>query len=254
MDLSGIIFVALALGWAVYLIPKALQRNEELARTRSVVAFSDRMRVLGSGRPVPDPVSTAPTQAPRPLISRQAAQRAAKRRRVVLTLLVFALGMVSGLAWFAIAPVWAPAVPGGLILVFLVVARISVRQQARRRIAVAPVAALDADSADRDEEDTASIEVGELVSARSMAEDHAGQTALADDGSLWDPLPVTLPTYVTKPTARRTVRTIELTAGPITSSGHSVADSALVKQVEAAQKQAKESEAAEGAQRKAAGA
>ena len=31
-----------------------------------------------------------------------------------------------------------------------------------------------------------------------------------DGGSLWDPLPVTLPTYVIKPKARRTVRTIDL--------------------------------------------
>ena len=34
---------------------------------------------------------------------------------------------------------------------------------------------------------------------------------LADDGALWDPLPMTLPTYVNKARARRTVRTIELT-------------------------------------------
>ena len=31
-----------------------------------------------------------------------------------------------------------------------------------------------------------------------------------DGGSLWDPLPVTLPTYVSKPKAKRTVRTIDL--------------------------------------------
>ncbi len=31
-----------------------------------------------------------------------------------------------------------------------------------------------------------------------------------DGGTLWDPLPVTLPTYVTKAQAKRTVRTIDL--------------------------------------------
>ncbi len=282
--MSGIIFVALALGWAVYLIPKALQRNEELARTRSVVTFSDRMRVLGSGDPAtqtgptseadpaagaPGPrtavraTSSSPTAplAPRPLITRTAARRAAKRRRVVLALLVFALGMVSSLAWFAIVAVWAPAVPGSLILAFLVVARLSVRGQARHRVAVPGAGPAQAgenltDSTDPASEDTAGIDLRELATSPSDPE----VTALADEGSLWDPLPVTLPTYVTKPTARRTVRTIELTAGPITSSGHSAADSKLVKQVEAAKKaQASEEEAKNGGaagteQRKVAGA
>ena len=75
MDLSGIIFAALAVGWAVYLIPRALQRNEELAKTRAVSSFSGRMRVLGDGRrpepevvtePEPEVVTaTAPAPAPR---------------------------------------------------------------------------------------------------------------------------------------------------------------------------------------------
>ena len=51
---------------------------------------------------------------------------------------------------------------------------------------------------------------------------------LADDGSLWDPLPMTLPTYVNKARARRTVRTIELTG--INSSGHDESDSALARE------------------------
>ena len=40
-------------------------------------------------------------------------------------------------------------------------------------------------------------------------------------GTLWDPLPVTLPTYVTKPAAtRRTVRTIDLGEPGAWTSGH----------------------------------
>ncbi|RLV56565.1 hypothetical protein D9V41_05680 [Aeromicrobium phragmitis] len=37
---------------------------------------------------------------------------------------------------------------------------------------------------------------------------------------LWDPLPVTLPTYVTKPRAGRTVRTIDFTQAGAWTSGH----------------------------------
>jgi hypothetical protein len=47
-------------------------------------------------------------------------------------------------------------------------------------------------------------------------------------GSLWDPLPVTLPTYVTKPRANRSVRTIDLSAPGVSSSGRDAAASALV--------------------------
>ena len=56
-----------------------------------------------------------------------------------------------------------------------------------------------------------------------------------DGGSLWDPLPVTLPTYVTKPKARRTVRTIDLSEPGTWSSGRSDEDSQLVAQAQAEQ-------------------
>ncbi len=49
-----------------------------------------------------------------------------------------------------------------------------------------------------------------------------------DGGTLWDPLPVTLPTYVSKPRATRSVRTIDLADPRVSSSGRDAADSALV--------------------------
>jgi hypothetical protein len=74
------------------------------------------------------------------------------------------------------------------------------------------------------------------------------EAVLADDGSLWDPLPMTLPTYVNKARARRTVRTIELTG--MTSSGHDETDSALAREARESAQAGGESQA----QRKAAGA
>lgn len=47
----------------------------------------------------------------------------------------------------------------------------------------------------------------------------------ADGGSLWDPLPITLPTYVDKPIAARTIRKIELGEAGTWSAGHSAAAS-----------------------------
>ena len=55
------------------------------------------------------------------------------------------------------------------------------------------------------------------------------------DPALWDPVPVTLPTYVSKPAAaRRTVRTIDLDASGVWTSGRTEADAALARDAEAA--------------------
>ena len=56
--------------------------------------------------------------------------------------------------------------------------------------------------------------------------------AVAADG-LWDPVPVTLPTYVSKPPARRSVRTIDLDSTGVWTSGRTDADSALAREAEA---------------------
>lgn len=52
MDLSALIFVALAVAWAVYLIPKAMKHHDEVVRSRSVEKFSHTMRVLARREPV----------------------------------------------------------------------------------------------------------------------------------------------------------------------------------------------------------
>ncbi len=52
MDLSALIFVALAVAWAVYLIPKALKHHDEVVRSRSVEKFSHTMRILARREPV----------------------------------------------------------------------------------------------------------------------------------------------------------------------------------------------------------
>jgi hypothetical protein len=56
----------------------------------------------------------------------------------------------------------------------------------------------------------------------------------ADGESLWDPLPVTLPTYVDKPVARRSVRTIDLGSEGVYSAGHDEADSQTVSETPSA--------------------
>ena len=72
------------------------------------------------------------------------------------------------------------------------------------------------------------------------------------DGTLWDPLPVTLPTYVTKPAAaRRTVRTIELGEPGAWTSGHTEESTAIAREADAAAASARD--AGEEPERRAVG-
>lgn len=242
------IFVALAIGWAVYLLPKALRHHDEEDRRRSVEEFSDAVRVVGRGfvpsrtpavEPAETPAARVQTAAPSTL-TRQAAAQAAQRRRRVLALLISMLAVVTVASYLSYTPWLTTAIPMVLIVAFLVVARLTVRaQQAVRRSAPvqqtedapaqpAQQPVLDVE-ADLDTEDTQGLSRDELAEV-------VGEPVL-DEGGLWDPLPVTLPTYVNKARARRTVRTIELTASTtgITSAGHDAADSALAREAEALQ-------------------
>jgi hypothetical protein len=266
VDLSGIIFVVLAVAWAVYLIPKALKHHDEVARTRSIDRFSTAMRVLARREPVSRRdarlVVTPPRAADNPRVlvaavpaasvahsaqssagrpsavarpaARAAARAAARRRRRILSFLLLADVVVGVLAALVVVPAWAPAIPVALTLLYLVLCRTQVRQQSEAdwdrelEIAVAsepmtePVLAVRRNSQGFEEidpnEDT--ITIPAVVDAVAVA--------TLDGGSLWDPLPVTLPTYVSKPMAKRTVRTIDLNEPDAWSSGRSAEDSELV--------------------------
>jgi membrane protein YdbS with pleckstrin-like domain len=254
VDLSAVIFVVLALAWAVYLIPKALKHHDEMASDRLVESHSERVRILRrkpSGKPpevtveVTVQAEAAPAdRAPsRPFRSGRPARSAAQRRRRVLGLLVLALAVVAGLSYFAVVPRWSTAVPVGLILLFLLVARLSVRRAQRpslaRRRPVEAVESMESEelrAAGRQQfsqpvEKAAPVLVDEQVDVPLHEETAVEASVLADDGSLWDPLPMTLPTYVSKARARRTVRTIELTG--MQSSGHDEGDSAIAREAEA---------------------
>ncbi len=166
MDLSALIFVALAVAWAVYLIPKALKHHDEVVRSRSVEKFSHTMRVLARREPVdrrnarlvvspvratrrppvetkahvaPEPVPAASEPAARRTTSPQAvrasARRAAKRRRNVLALVVLANAVVIGLAATSVI-VWPwIGVPAAVLVAWLVACRVSVRAERRQRAA-----------------------------------------------------------------------------------------------------------------------
>ena len=238
MDLSGLIFVALAVAWAAYLIPKALRHHDDVVRGRSVDRFSESMRVLARrepvsarmarlvvpGRAADTVVTTKPSAAaPSPdalhVARRLATTRATRRRRRVLSVLL--LGLVAVVAVCVTGRLAWPylAIPIGLLAAWLVACRLMVKQERATR----PTALVEPTDVDRVE--------GE-ESAPTGSIDPVPAEVVAADG-LWDPVPVTLPTYVSKPPARRSVRTIDLDSTGVWTSGRSDADSALARVAEA---------------------
>jgi hypothetical protein len=238
VDLSGLIFVALAIAWAAYLIPKALRHHDDVVRGRSVDRFSQSMRVLARREPVsarmarlvvtPSGASSAAaedataTVAPdeQHVVRRAAARTATKRRRRVLSVLL--LGLVAVVAVCATGRLAWPyvAIPAGLLVAWLVACRLMVRQERARR----PVTLTEAEDDVATDPDTITTGTHEAVP----------EGAAAADPRMWDPVPVTLPTYVSKPAARRSVRTIDLDSTGVWTSGRSEADSALAREAEAA--------------------
>ena len=285
MDLSGIIFVVLAVAWAVYLVPKALKHHDEVVSTRSVDRFSNAMRVLARREPVnrrdtrlvvtpprPEgPRMVVPSTPPaRPSAGRRdrgaeraAARAATRRRRHILLLLLFVDAAVVAVSAAGVAAWWSVAVPVVLTLLYLYLCRTQVRRQAdavwaadeaAEDAAVAPRRAIRVDApygaprqpVDTDEEETVTLSAAALraaVAAGSLADAEAAAVAAdqqqvvavstADGDSLWDPLPVTLPTYVGKARAARTVRTIDLGSPGAWTSGRTEEDSRLVEEAAA---------------------
>src|SRR4029077_2244512 len=147
VDLSGLIFVVLAVGWAVYLIPRALRHHEEIAASRPVDNFSETVRVLERTPAtmkalLTPPVATEATPAPRAKRTRRPSTPARRRRRVLgLLLLVTAATGVA--AYLAYLPAWSPAIPGTLVVAWLVLCRLMVRKAAPVRRSVAPSAVVE---------------------------------------------------------------------------------------------------------------
>lgn len=298
MDLSALIFVALAVAWAAYLVPKAIRHHDEVARSRSVDRFSATMRVLARreavsardtrlvvspGRPASkttvttkETTSAVTVETVRPAVAapaapdvgavpaavrRRAAARAASRRRRVLGAILVVLAAVLTLAATGVIGwAWAAA-PAGLLVAWLTACRLMVRaetgtaaeaqlRRAQREDARAEKRALRRETrvtrrSDRGENLFGDYqEPSALVPAATDDGDPTQEVAAvvasasasvrtAAESGMWDPVPVTLPTYVAKaPATPRTVRTIDLDSTGVWTSGRSESDSALAREAE----------------------
>jgi len=248
VDPSALIFVALAVAWAVYLIPKALEHHEESARTRTVERFSATVRVLARREPVnrrkarlvtgsaevtAERTSSRRTPAAAPLTAAQlrarrlAAARAAKRRLRVVSVILVANVAVGALAYLHyVEPVWCAA-PVGLLVFWLVACRLMVK----RERADLSAARIPAEPAPRPKDGTEEIA---RVDAPALGEEQRDPEPRDPDA--WDPVYAPLPTYVSKPVARRSVSTIDLDSTGVWSSGHNASDSRLAREAEAVER------------------
>ncbi len=244
VGLTGIIYGGIVVLWLCYLVPLALRRHDEAARSRSVDRFSSAMRVLGrtdagdeplvrrrtlrarsrsqAAGPPGEPSPAEPARVVSPAVTRAAARAAAARRRRVLVVLLALTMLVTGVAVAGLLPLWSVAAPVSLVLGFLVTARLQVSRTRtstwERALRSAAVAAEPHVQPVGDEPDDAPTVVLDTVLEEQQVV--AAPVTTVDGQSLWDPLPVTLPTYVSKPRAERKIRTIDLHGEGAWTSGH----------------------------------
>ncbi len=232
---SGLIIAFVVAVWAAYFVPLALRRYDEASKNASVESTGFLSRVIT--RPLKGEVESeaVPAVAPpveatpaAPKISTKAANlAAARRRRTLLTLLGFA-AVVMALVLPGVLPSYSLAAPGALIAAWLVACRLQVRSELGLGRVARPAATdveqtitvsgqfEDINPGRKHEMENVPLEANALDDQIVIAVPSVSTTGEA----LWDPLPVTLPTYVTKPRAGRTVRTIDFTQAGTWTSGH----------------------------------
>jgi hypothetical protein len=223
---TGVIFAAIAVAWLAYLVPHFVRRRDdadELDDSDPADRFSDSMRIVRHGTaPLLDhdlaeiaafEVSTPQTRRAAINDLRRLEQLAAsRRRRVLLGLMAMLSGMI-GFCAVQLIPWWSTAIPIGLLLIFVLVARISVRAMRTR------LGARRRDIRHGSNESTIFLSLKDFPKGAADSASASGKSdTAAKPGALWDPIPITMPTYVSKPLAPRTVRTIDLSGPAVAAS------------------------------------
>jgi hypothetical protein len=217
---TGLIFTAIAVAWLAYLVPHFVRRRDDdpVPQTDPSDRFSDSVRIVKHGTaPLLDQdlseigsyeVSTPLTRRAALADLRRLEKVAALRRRRVLLALLAILSAVIGVAAVDLLPWWSVVVAGGLVVGFFIVARVSVwimHRNLDRRYA---------DLRQGDAEVTVLLNRAQ-VAAKAESDEPAASESKQTRTDLWDPVPITTPTYVSKPLAPRTVRTIDLSGPPL---------------------------------------
>lgn len=182
--------------------------------------FSESMRIVRrdvedyaeslEGPDVSTPLTRRAELTELQLLARQAAGRRARTAAILasLTLVMAVIAGVTAMSW------WLVLIPFALFLAFFVASPVMVRAMHKRFDARAQ-------AIDEGYDDMEHTQI--FVVAEQLQEDEESSTIDVDltapehTGSLWDAVPVTTPTYVSKPLVPRTVRTIDLSS-PVPAS------------------------------------
>jgi hypothetical protein len=219
MNLSGVIVVVIVVLWGSLLIPALVRKHDSITEVRSVDRFSYALRILSrrtpyipgrrevlvprksaaARRPVVSPAPGFVADLPgvrQPPSARVAASRravAAKRKRTVVAL-VLALGLCVGLAVRSGGRWWLTV---GISAVLLVMSVTNLRNEAQQR---ALIERRKAQARRRAARQAAPVRSAAPVRrAEPAVAETPAVAAYAPGGDSWAPVPVTLPTYVTKP-------------------------------------------------------
>jgi hypothetical protein len=223
---SGLILLIIVGAWLAVLVPMALRSHDTSTSLGSVERFSDAMRVLSRREQTGRLAGRAFVMPARPVAAPDALPLAVRRRRVLLTLVALALVLLLvGLA----GPGWVlvPAVLcAGLAAAYVVHLRRQAilkaerdRRAAARARRAAPAARRTARTAriagvpDRMPPRPAPLGAP-LPAPAARYEDPLPIAATGTDQrtGTWSPVPVPVPTYVTKPVAPpRPPRVLDLT-------------------------------------------
>lgn len=221
---TGVVFGVIVAAWLAYLVPLVLRKHQaQSAQADPSTRFSKAVRIVQHGGSIDDEgratrvaISTPMTRRAAIEEVRRSEQRAAGRRRNVMVALGLALATLVGLSAAGITLWWSVAIPGGLLVAFMIIARVSVQVMHRsfdRRLEQIEEACSDDTVIIVDSSQPA--EKGRSKPGKSGVESVELGAPIGRPGTLWDPLPITRPTYVSAPPpGGRTVRTIDLSAPP----------------------------------------
>lgn len=224
---TGVIFAIIVVAGLAYMVPWFVSRKHDEVELEDSERFARSMTIIrrsNGGLVDPDSedceVSTPKTRRAALNSVDKVYRRATFRRRRVLVALVL-VGIVALVLSLTVAqvPWWAPVVAAGLLVVHVIWSAASMRLIGRaldRRVQQITLGW---------PEETISFEVPaelrDLDDAPAEGAEHAVElsVALEPTGSLWEPIPVPTPTYVSTPLAPRTVRTIDLSAPQAHAAG-----------------------------------
>jgi hypothetical protein len=236
---TGLIYVVIIALWAAVLIPIWLRRHDQISEVRSTARFSSAMRSLGSQgqmsyaadyaldgpmgdvrstesmprrertpeheahmtRSVPPTTTSRPAEGMDPDYERELVrQAAATRRAIVLGTLTAILFVVLVLAMLGVVPRWAPVLAAlpvvGFVIAAAMTASARTSAQPARRQPSRPARATRAEAPSR-------------TAPAAQAEDDWETWNAWDDDDSWEPVPATLPTYVSAPRASAVPRGID---------------------------------------------